>query len=193
MTARALDKAARDDIHRRVIAAVRQELGEQAQLAGHCLEIAWQGHHLIKSLPAAPRTIIQAGSASWPRVPPELDDGQGPTHFSYEWDKDSDAARLLRLGLALVVRRADGLVACSLPEVHVWLACPETQELIDFSAGLLPAACKAAIGLEWLAPAPPDYLWAACTALPDGVSYRPSREAIDCVLAILRQQGRRYP
>jgi hypothetical protein len=91
------------------------------------------------------------------------------------------------------VRRADGKVAFSLPEMHVWLGCPGTGELIDFSTGLWPAACKATTGLDWPAPAPPEYVWAFGDRLPAGASYAPCREAIDLVVLLLRRQGRDYP
>jgi hypothetical protein len=187
-----LNKTARDDVYRRTLAAVRAE-ADHVNLAGLCLDWAWHGYRILKLWPSAPRTILQAGSARWPRVPPELDDGVSPTHFSYEWDAESEEARLIRSGIARMVRRADGRTGFSLPEMHVWLACPDTQEIVDFTTGLWPAACKATLGQEWLASPPPDYLWAFVSPLPEGVSYRPDRAAIDCVIALLHAQGRQYP
>ena len=81
----------------------------------------------------------------------------------------------------------------SLPEMHVWLACPDSGELIDFSTGLWPEACREMIGEEWLAERPPEYLWTFGTRLPAGVRYMPDREAIDLVIAVLRLQDREYP
>jgi hypothetical protein len=188
-----LNKHARDEIHRRTLAAVRSEIGSAATLIGHCMEFAWKGYKIIKDWPGAPRTIIQAGGAQWPRVPADLDDGVSPTHFAYEWDSDSELAQLFHLGIVPVMRRADGYVAPSLPEMHVWLACPDTGEVIDFTTRLWPAACEATLGMPWLAPHPPEYLWTFGTRLPEGVNYRASREAIDCVVRLLRQQGRQYP
>jgi len=66
-------------------------------------------------------------------------------------------------------------------------------EIIDFSTGLWPAACKETLGLDWLAPLPPDYLWAVGNQLPDGVRYLADRGAIDTVIYVLHQQGRQYP
>ena len=97
MPVQPLNKADRDEIFRRTLEAVRQEVGEN--VVGNCLEFAWQGYRVIKAWPGAPRTIIQAGSAQWPRVPPEMDDGESPTNFSYEWDPDSPVARLFRAGV----------------------------------------------------------------------------------------------
>lgn len=193
MPVQRLNMHARDDIYRRTLAAVRAEIGDPATLAGCCLEFAWQGYRIIKEWPGAPRTIIQAGSAQWPRVSPELDDGVSPTHFAYEWDSDSEIASLVRSGVFPVVERADGHVAVSLPELHVWLGCPDTGEIIDFTTGLWPLACRATLGQEWLAPMPPEYLWTFGARLPEGVRYVASREAIECVIAILRRQSRQYP
>jgi hypothetical protein len=193
MPVQVLNRAARDEIYQQTLAAVRREIGEDALLAGHCLELAWQGYRIIRDTPGAPRTIIQAGSAQWPRVPPERDDGASPTHFAYEWHPDSEVARLVQSGLVPLVKRADGLVAASLPEMHVWLGCPDTGEVIDFSAGMWPAACAATLGLDWPGPRPPDYFWNFGARLPAGVNYLPEREAIALVVAVLRMQGRPYP
>ncbi|WP_171470578.1 hypothetical protein [Frigoriglobus tundricola] len=81
----------------------------------------------------------------------------------------------------------------SLPEMHVWLACPESTEVIDFTTGLWPEACREATGEEWLAPHPPDYLWTFGSRLPQSVRYVPDRTAIDLVIAVLHLQGREYP
>lgn len=192
MPVQVLNRATRDEIHRRTLAAARAEAGD-APLIGRCLDLAWHGYRILKAWPGAPRTIIQAGSAQWPRVPPHLDDGVSPTHFAYEWDPDSQFAQLLRLGVFPLVQAADGHVAASLPEIHVWLACPDTQEIIDFTSGVWPAACEATLGLPWLADLPPDYLWTFGTKLPPNVNYRASRDAIDAVIAVLAAQDRPYP
>lgn len=193
MPVQVLNKSARDDIHCRTLAAVRAELGVEVDLSGQCLEFGWHCYRIIRDWPGAPRTLIQAGSAQWPRVPPELDDGVSPTHFAYEWDPQSAFARLVRSGTIPVARRADGHLALSLPEIHVWLGCPDTGEIIDFTTGQWPAACRAALGLEWLAPLPPAYFWNFGTRRPHGVNYLAERDAIDCVIALLQLQGREYP
>lgn len=196
MPVQVLNKSIRDQIYRLTLAAVQREIGDPDDptlLIGRCLDFAWEGYRIIKAWPGAPRTVIQAGSAQWPRVPAELDDGECPTHFAYEWDPGSDVARLVVAGIAPVVWRADGHAAPSLPEMHVWLGCPDTGEIIDFTTGLWPLACKATLGLDWLALPPPEYVWTFGNRLPEGVRYVASREAIDCVIAILYQQGRDYP
>jgi hypothetical protein len=193
MPVQVLNRVIRDEIYQRTLAAVRREVGEATLLTGHCLEFAWAGYQVIKGTPGAPRTVIQAGSAQWPRIPPEMDDGASPTHFAYEWHPHSGVTTLLRSGVIPVGRRADGQVAASLPEMHVWLGCPDTGEIIDFSTGLWPAACAATLGLDWPGPLPPDYFWDFGARRPAGVNYLPDRDAIETVIMVLRMQGRQYP
>src|SRR5262249_18402555 len=96
MPVQVLNRDIRDEIFRRTLAAVKREVArtggnpeDPLSLIGSCLEFAWQGYLILKDWPGAPRTIIQAGSAQWPRIRPEMDDGVSPTHFAYEWDGDS--------------------------------------------------------------------------------------------------------
>ena len=103
MPVQKLNKAIRDELFRRTREAVS---AEQPHLAGNCLEFAWHGYQVSKTFAGAPRTIIQAGSASWPRL--AIDDGISPTHFSYEWDANDPNTRLFASGLIQVIPRADG-------------------------------------------------------------------------------------
>jgi hypothetical protein len=77
--------------------------------------------------------------------------------------------------------------------MHVWLASPDSGEVIDFTTGLWPEACRETIGEQWLAERPPEYLWTFGSRLPAGVRYMPDRDAIDLVIAVLRLQDREYP
>ncbi|TMJ00772.1 MAG: hypothetical protein E6G97_17725 [Alphaproteobacteria bacterium] len=188
-----LDKDGRDALYERVMVAMREELGEANLPLGHCLDIAWCGLEEIRALPQAPRVLIQAGSAFWLRVPAEIAMDDPAAHFGYEWDERSEVAQLWRRGMAPVITRAGNRLVLSLPEVHVWLALPDDKVIIDLSTGRLPAACKTILGMEWLAPPPPAYLWGTAEDMPFGAMYQASRSAIDCVVAILRMQERRYP
>jgi hypothetical protein len=58
--------------------------------------------------------------------------------------------------------------------------------------GLWPEACRNFLGLDWLAPAPPEYPWTFGTRLPEGVKYIADKEAIETVIEILRLQDRPY-
>lgn len=101
------------------------------------------------------RAILQAGSASWPRVRPEQDDGVSATHFSYEWQ--ADRAEQFR-----------ALAAGHLPEIHCWVGIPSTDTLIDLTTGdWIAAAAK--FGFDWPGDPPPPFLYA--TTLPPRVVY----------------------
>jgi hypothetical protein len=196
MPVQRLNRDARDEVYRRTLAAVRDSLGladdcDLSDLAGHCLDFAWEGYRVLKTWPGAPRTLIQAGSAQWPRVPPELDDGISHTHFAYQWDPQSALVRLAWEGIHAV--RPGDPFRVILPEIHVWLGCPDTQEVIDLTTGTWPLACARQLGLDWPGPLPPTYFWDFGTRRPTGVNYLPDREAIDLVVALLRRQGRNYP
>jgi hypothetical protein len=112
------------------------------------------------------RAILQAGSASWRRVPKEEDDGIEPTFFSFMWEPDS-----------LLTRAA--IAAEVLPEIHVWVGVEVdgTWEVVDLTTGRLPELCRNLARLPWRSPAPPDYLWAS--RAPDGfdVRYVPLEDA----------------
>lgn len=110
------------------------------------------------------RGILQAGTLMWPRIRPEQDDGVSPTHFSYVWEANSSTTR---------TRIAQGLM----PEMHVWVGIPETQEIVDLTTRYLKGQCQQLIGHEWIGDDPPHHLWCKCEELPPGVIYRPDRLA----------------
>lgn len=87
---------------RQVYAAVRrryeQWYGHDHMTKGSCLYWTMTGMGVLLSLGC--RALMQAGSMSWPIIPPHLDDGKQSTHFTYEWSpwrEESQAA--LKLGL----------------------------------------------------------------------------------------------
>ncbi len=90
--------------------------------------------------------IIQAGSLQWQYVPNHLDDGVSSTHFSYMWDPTNPLSRrALRMGM--------------LPEVHVWVADPEAQEIIDLSTRGLKEQARNMGVTNWHTASPPRYFW----------------------------------
>ena len=92
-----------------------------------------------------PRAIIQGGSMSWPCMG-DVDDGVSPTHFSYIFEAgDPQTHKQLKLG--------------RLPEMHVWVAIPETQEIIDLTTKYLTYQAMDLANIKWTAAIPPDYLW----------------------------------
>lgn len=102
---------------------------------------------------------IQGGTLNWPIIPPELDDGVRPTHFSYQFNPDNPGNVIM---LALEY----------LPEMHVWNFLPEEGEILDTTTCYLKDEFKRICPhLHWEAPKPPDFLWT--NLLPPGVRYRP--------------------
>lgn len=119
--------------------------------------------------------VLQAGTALWPRVRPEQDDGVSSTHFGYEWDPPN------------VTRH---LMAGNMPEMHVWAGDPLTQELIDLTTGHFPAQCKALIGAAWPGDLPPAIWWGPAKDLPEGALYEPNRDATLLAHQLLRDMPR---
>ena len=116
------------------------------------------------------RLVLQAGSAFWPRMTPEQDDGVSPTHFGYEWDPPNVARHL---------------AAGHLPEMHAWAGDPVTQDLVDLTTGQFPAQCQRMLGAGWPGVRPPLTWWGPARSLPDGVSYTPNRDATRLAMQLL--------
>jgi hypothetical protein len=159
------------EIYRATSNRYRQWYADQAEQGGRCFY--WSLTLMGVLLQNGYRALIQAGSMSWPIVPPSQDDGKTATHFSYEWSpwrEESQAA--LKLGL--------------LPEIHVWVGLPDNNELLDFTTKFLPHQA-AHEGLAWRTPLPPEFLWCGPAELPDGVIYKPNLGAIAFILERIRR------
>lgn len=118
------------------------------------------------------RTMLQAGSAQWPLIRREDDDGERATHFGYEWQGlgDDRTAFFFRAG--------------ALPELHCWLAHRDPDTIVDPTTGTWPARARRGGFPEWLAPAPPPFLWTTVEELvadypdpPFTPTYTPDLEA----------------
>src|ERR1039458_4502496 len=86
------------EIYQATSARYREWYGDQDGQGGSCLY--WSLTLMGVMLQHGYRALIQAGSMSWPIMPPGEDDGKSPTHFSYEWSprrEESQAA--LKLGV----------------------------------------------------------------------------------------------
>jgi hypothetical protein len=118
------------------------------------------------------RAIIQAGTASWPMIDPEQDDGVSPTNFSYIFEGVS-------------AQEAEGLLRGRLPEMHVWAAIPDRNEIIDLTTRYWPEQALVNGGYEWAGQQPPDYLWEGADRLPDRVIYHPHPQATKLALDLL--------
>lgn len=112
------------------------------------------------------RAVFQAGSAFWQfrKVPPPDIDSYG---YEYDESQPLSAARL-REG--------------KIPELHCWIALPDTGEFIDFTTGALPGLVRESTGFEWALPAPPDFYWGRPEAMPGGWFYTASMQAISRVM-----------
>lgn len=125
------------------------------------------------------RPIIQAGSASWRIVPEKLDDGKGITHFSYIWSPHEPQSIF-------------SMMQGGLPEMHVWVGLIEKgrHTIIDATTGYLPKRVEQ-LGLKWLSPMPPRYLWGRPFT---GSFYKPNRQAVAVAMkAIQDLYGERPP
>jgi hypothetical protein len=120
------------------------------------------------------RAIIQAGSASWPRVRPDQDDGVSSTHHSYVWEPDSPITKAR-------------VAAHELPELHCWAALPNRGEIIDMTTGYWPEQCQRILGLDWPGDKPPAYFWGTAAELPQSVMYAPDMQAIRLVLGLIKK------
>lgn len=144
----------------------RHEIPEE----GACLYLAYFGALELAGIGFRP--LLQAGSAGWPRVRPEGDDGAVMTHFSYVWAPEEEKSRRAR---------ASGLM----PEMHVWIGLPDTEEIVDFSTGLFPVQAKKLMGYDWPEDLlPPDYFWGGPEALGRAY-YSPNMSAIRCALGYI--------
>ena len=161
-TAPKIDKAA---LYAEVVKRVAAHAPPDAARTALCFYYAAFGVEALRE--AGLRAVIQAGSASWPIIDLDKDDGVQMTHFSYQWSPNEIQSRLAIAGGAM-------------PEMHVWVALPDSGELVDFTTGFWPEQAKLLTGLDWPGPKPPNYLWDK--KLPRGVQYTPIRDAVTFAL-----------
>lgn len=121
------------------------------------------------------KLMLQAGTLQWEFKKAELDDGISATCYSYMWEPRSP------LTIAMV---ANG----RLPEMHVWLADPEAEELIDLATGTLRAEAEERVGLTWTRADPPDFLWVGFDAVPADAHYRVAKAAIEVAGSLIYDQ-----
>jgi hypothetical protein len=191
-----LNKSDRDAIvaeARRKIACVvdndsRLKTASGDLIGGVCLYAAWAVYDVLRDRPDVGRVVLQAGSCSWPLINESEDDGVRPTHFSYVWDATSYEAEFVRRTGWPALVNVNGLAVPSLPEMYVWVGLVDSQEIIDLTAGDLPARAKIG-GLVWTAPKPPDYLWVPVAKLPDRVLYKPEPDATVLALRIMKRMA----
>src|ERR1035441_182341 len=86
------------EIYQAVSSRYREWYADQKDVGGRCFY--WSLPLMAVLLHRGYRALIQAGSLSWPIVPPGQDDGHSATHFSYEWSPWREESQVaLKLGL----------------------------------------------------------------------------------------------
>lgn len=151
--------------------------GDNIELA--CLSWADMTERFLRM--AGYRTCIQAGSAFYKRVPgdPALwphDD----SHFSYVWDGSVSSMQVADLLLN----------GGHLPEMHVWVALPDSMEIIDLTTCYVASNCERLTGLKFLADPLPDYYWRTPDYLPapqTTIDMVPDLEATKLALLLLNR------
>jgi hypothetical protein len=109
---------------------------------------------------------LMAGTAMFPRIRRDQDDGKMNTHFSYMFDATGPTG-LCRLP--------------AMPEMHVWVATTRDYDFIDLTTKFLPVQCVKRTGERWIGNPPPDFLWCKWEHLPvdyPDYVYSPDRDAI---------------
>lgn len=151
-----------------VVSEVRAQVAELADedmpVSAMCLYHAVLAVEAIRA--RGVRAILQAGTATWKMLSPDLDDGTVENAFGYLWDP-AEAVPLARRGL--------------MPEMHVWAATVAPMAVVDLASCYFPAQAQRLKGIAWRAAPPPDYVWGTP---PAGCRYEPHREAVACAVAM---------
>lgn len=117
------------------------------------------------------KTMLQAGTAQWPYLRREEDDGKGSTHFAYKWEGPETPVNAARI--------REG----QLPEFHCWVAHRDPDTIIDPTTSTWPIRARIG-GYQWTNSFPPDYLWVTTEGLKDlslqygfQITYAPALDA----------------
>ncbi len=141
-------------------------LGERGPIGAYCLQ--WAVHTVDVLKEYGIQSQIQAGSAYWPRLRPEQDDGlpSTMTHFGYKFGSDEP---WLRVGL---------------PEIHCWVGILPNI-IVDVTTSYWPELA-ALRGIDWPGDLPPHFFWGTADECPEGVVYQASFDAIKLAYSILK-------
>jgi hypothetical protein len=119
---------------------------------------------------------LQAGTAYWPIIPAELDDGVSANQYGYKFEWNHKSFGDVSTG--------------QLPEMHCWVAIPEPITFIDLTSRFFKQRCLEH-GFKWLMPDPPEFLW--CEELPDCVTYQADMQAIEIAYSLLKTLMKKEP
>lgn len=168
-----LTDAEKEEVYEAVVELTKEVPG-MAESTGGCVYYAMFTVEVLRKRGIF--AVPQAGSAGWPRIRPEEDDGVMATHFSYMWTPNEP-------------RSIAALMSGNLPEMHAWAVIPavplDQTEVVDMAAGLFPVQAKTLCGYEWPGPKPPKYLWARAKEKPPGVLYNADPEACRFLIEII--------
>lgn len=121
------------------------------------------------------RPVLQAGSASWRFKSKAVDDGRGPTHWSYLFDPGHFQS---------VLSMAEG----RLPQIHCWVGLSRSGEIVDLTTRHLPELVRTSLaGEEWTEAPPPAYFWGRPEAMPPSWRYYAEAAAIRTAFAFIRR------
>lgn len=161
-----IDDCTKRDVIAEVFDRVRDYVNPDAPIESLCLPHAFLTIEALRA--RGHRAILQAGSASWRYLHPNLDDGVTATHFSYMWAPEDP-------------RSIEAIREYRMPEVHVWVATTDPLELVDLTTGHQVAQARRLAGIAWTAEPPGPYLWGLP---PRGMMYRPYERATMLALEV---------
>lgn len=185
MTVQTFNRMQRDGVFDEVRAKVLKVINctpDKIDLNKSCLFHAVIGCHVLSRSAEVGgiRPVLQSGSAFWPRTTEEAGeaDQELNTHFGYKWEEDKYNS-LIQAAIDLNITPTMEKL-----EVHTWIGVPATGEIIDFTTGLWPSACKELTGDDWEFTHPPEYLWGVAEALAQegGLPPRSDRHPVDSPL-----------
>jgi hypothetical protein len=155
----------KDEIYQQARALLVEWYGEKMlETPGACLYWTQVAMKILNK--HGERVIFQAGTMLWTCTLPNY-------AFGYEWTPEEPFSQ---------EAIAQGLI----PEVHMWAALPDRNEIVDFSTHGFKRIATEQYGLSWETTDPPLYLWGAP---PEGVLYRPIAEATIYMMKwIIRKQ-----
>lgn len=114
--------------------------------------------------------IIQGGTAFWPRLPTTADPDDEQALFGYEWD---------------YIQAVRASMEGRMPEVHFWVAHPDSQTICDPSSWSFPQQARTLAGLGWDTDEPPSAFIAGIENLPPRVAYIASVAATSLALQLV--------
>lgn len=155
-------------VRRKVERTWAQMPPERGPVGQYCLVWALATVGILRAYGVAD-AHFQAGTAYWPRLRPEQDDGLETTmiQFGYEFAPDKFTGNSL------------------LPEMHCWAAIGR-DTIVDVTTGFQQENALRLGGFDWPGDPLPPYLWANLSDIPAGWVYRPRRDAVELAMGIVK-------